>query len=160
LTALMLSDAGGYRDLDVDGRLWVPSGQAFFSPDPDQPDAVFARNHRYLPQGARDAFGNRTTLGYDGHQLFVAASVDALNNGVSASYDYRVLQAAEVTDANSNRSAVAFDIFGRVAATATMGKLVEPDGRPRGDSLQGIVADLSEAQLDAFVADPIGQAPA
>src|SRR5262249_38184541 len=25
---------------------------------------------------------------------------------------------------------------------------------------QGIVADLSEAQLDAFVADPIGQAPA
>jgi RHS repeat-associated protein len=42
--------------------------------------------------------------------------------------------------------------------TAVMGKLHEPDGLPKGDSLLGFAPDLTDDQLDAFFAAPGGQA--
>ena len=103
-TALLTGAEGGYQDLDGDGRLWIPSGRVFFSPDPANPDAVFAQTHRYLPQGAQDPFGNVSRVAYDSHELFVAQTIDALGNTVTAEFDYRVLQPALVTDPNGNRT--------------------------------------------------------
>ena len=153
-TALLTGTEGQYRDLDGDGRLWIPSGKVFFSPDPALADPAFARAHRYLPQGAQDPFGNLSRVAYDSHELFVAQTTDALGNTVSAEFDYRVLQPNLVTDANGNRSAVAFDVLGMMVATAVMGKVNEADGMAKGDSLQGFVADLSDTQIgDFFNAD-------
>ena len=152
--------AGGHRDLDGDGRLWSPSGQAFFSPDPDQPDAAFARAHRFLPQGGRDPFGNTWTQAWDAHDLFVARTVDAAGNAASADHDYRVLQPWQLTDANGNRAQAAFDVAGLPVANAAMGKAIEPDGHPKGDALDGVAPDLAPALLEAFRADPVGQAAA
>ena len=131
-TTLLEGAEGRYQDLDGDGRLWVPSGRVFFSTDADHPDAVFARAHRYLPQGARDPFGNISRLAHDGYELLVARTIDALGNTVTAEYDYRVLEPTEVTDPNGNRTAAAFDVLGLLVATAVMGKAQEPDNNPRG----------------------------
>ena len=79
---------------------------------------------------------------------------------MTAEFDYRVLQPAQVTDPNGNRTVVAFDVLGMLVATAVMGKVNETDGIPKGDSLQGFVADLSDTQLNAFFNDPRGQAAA
>ena len=41
-----------YRDLDGDGRLWIPSGQAFYSPTPGDrapQELAFAQAHFFLP---------------------------------------------------------------------------------------------------------------
>ena len=155
-TALLTGAEGQYRDLDVDGRLWIPSGTVFFSPDPALPDPAYARAHRYLPQGAQDPFGNIARVAYDSHELFTARTTDALGNTVSAEFDYRVLQPSLVTDPNGNRSAVAFDVLGLMVATAVMGKANEPDSMAKGDSLLGFVDDLSDTEIgDLFNAgDP------
>jgi hypothetical protein len=65
-----------------------------------------------------------------------------------------VLSPRLITDPNGNRSEVAFDALGLVAGTALMGKI----GENLGDSLDGVTADLTQAQLDAFFADPHGEA--
>jgi RHS repeat-associated protein len=157
-TALMTGPDGGYRDLDGDGRLWIPSGRIFFSLDPTHPDPTYARAHRFQPQGAQNPFGNLSRVSYDGHELVVARTIDALGNTVSAEFDYRVLLPSLVTDPNGNRTAAAFDTLGLLVATAIMGKQHEPDGLPKGDSLQGVVPDLNDELIDAFFADPRGHA--
>ncbi|MBC7602031.1 MAG: toxin [Ramlibacter sp.] len=149
-TALLTGAEGQYRDLDADGRLWIPSGRVFFSPDPALPDPAYARAHRYLPQAAQDPFGTISRVAYDSHELFTARTTDALGNTVTAEFDYRVLQPNLVTDPNGNRSAVTFDVLGLVVATAVMGKINEADGVAKGDSLQGFVADLSDTQISDF----------
>ena len=158
--AVLLKGEGAYQDLDGDGRLWIPSGRIFLSPDPANPDAAFARAHRYLSQGAQDPFGNVSRIAYDSHEQFVARTADALGNTVLAEFDYRVLQPSQVTDPNGNRSAMAFDVFGMLVATAVMGKVNELDGIPKGDLLQGFSADLTDAEIDAFLNDPRGHAVA
>ena len=159
-TTLLTGAEGQYRDLDGDGRLWIPSSNVFFSPDPALPDPVYARVHHYLPQGAQDPFGNLSRVTYDSHEQFVVQTIDAVGNTVSADFDYRVLQPNLVTDPNGSRSAVAFDVLGLIVATAVMGKVNEPDGTPKGDLLQGFSADLTDAQIDAFLNDPRGEAAA
>ena len=71
-----------------------------------------------------------------------------------AENNYRVLQPELVTDPNGNRSQVIFDALGMVAGTAVMGKAIEPDDKPKGDSLDGFEADLTQSQLDEFMAKP------
>jgi len=66
--------------------------------------------------------------------------------------DYRVLQPWLVCDANRNRSAVAFDALGMVAGTAVMGKPEES----LGDSLESFCTDLTQAEIEQFLADPKG----
>ncbi len=80
-------------------------------------------------------------------------SRDALGNEVRAEYDYRVMQPKAVLDANHNRSEGVFDTLGMLAGTAIQGKV--QDGQPEsGDSLDGLVSDLSDEQLRAFVRSP------
>ncbi|HEX8184476.1 MAG TPA: toxin TcdB middle/C-terminal domain-containing protein, partial [Blastocatellia bacterium] len=158
-TALLIGE-GKYHDLDGDGRLWIPSGRAFFSADPASPDQVFARNHFYLPKCAQGPFGNLSSVVYDGYDFAVVQTTDALGNSVFAEHDYRVLQPAKMTDVNGNRTETAFDVLGMVAAGAVRGKAQEPDGKPKGDTLEGFTPDLSEAQISAFLNDPFGQAAA
>ncbi|MBI3798458.1 MAG: RHS repeat-associated core domain-containing protein, partial [Deltaproteobacteria bacterium] len=159
VTALLINE-GKYRDLDSDGQLWIPSGQSFFSADPANPDPAFARNHFYLPQCVQDPFGNVSSIIRDGYDLLPVQTTDPVGSTVFAEHDYRVLKPVRVTDLNGNRADVAFDVLGLVAATAVMGKTQEPDGKPKGDTLQGFVPDLSAAQVAAFFSDPHGQAAA
>ncbi|MEU3690569.1 SpvB/TcaC N-terminal domain-containing protein [Streptomyces narbonensis] len=116
-------------------------------------------------------------VGYDRvHRLFAVESRDALGSFERAAYDYVVLQPHTVTDANGNRTAVAFDALGQVTATAVLGKESAADA-VEGDTLDGFrtaadtgappdvpaadtLTDPDTATLQAFTADPVGQAPA
>ncbi|CAG6396335.1 RHS repeat-associated protein [Actinacidiphila cocklensis] len=178
-------DRGGYlqgRQLVADGRFpatdpeglwWVPSGQVFLSPGPDDEAAEelrYARGHFFLPSRTRDPFHSSETstqgfIRYDRHDLLVVETADALGNRVTVGerlpngdidltkpgHDYRVLQPSQVTDANGNRTWAAFDALGLVVATAVGGKPAEN----LGDSLAGLDPDLSEAQITALMNSPL-----
>jgi RHS repeat-associated protein len=118
---------GGYVDLDGDGCWWAPTARVFYSPDPDAPDAAYARAHFFLPQGHVDPFGARTTVAWTG-DLLVASVTDALGNTTGAQLNYRVLGPWLITDPNGNRTGVRYDALGMVVATAVMGKAT-----PAGD---------------------------
>lgn len=96
---------------------------------------------------------------YDPYDLLVHRTNDAVGNIVSAEHDYRVLQPRLLIDPNGNRTAAAFDTLGLVFATAVMGK--PTPATVEGDSLTGVVADLTRAQVDGFfnAGDPHGPAP-
>jgi hypothetical protein len=153
-------DQGGY--VAMDGNWWIPSGRVFLDPDADIANAAnsaaqersTARQHFYLPRKVADPFDHSTVVDYDAHDLLVVRTSDALRNTVTAANDYRVLQPRLVTDPNRNRAAVAFDALGLVVATAVMGKA----GENLGDLLEDFDADPQLAALQAFVADPRGQA--
>jgi hypothetical protein len=163
-------DGGGYVDLDGNGHWWIPSGRVFYwqniADDPAQ-ELDFARKHFFLPHRFCDPFGNNTVLAYDSsetdpqknYNLLLTETCDALGNTVTAENDYRVLQPKLITDPNDNRSAAAFDAFGMVVGIAVMGKEQEPDGKPKGDSLDGFNTDITLTDIQAFVADPRGKAP-
>jgi RHS repeat-associated protein len=161
-------DQGGYlrsQELKADGRFpprdaddlwWIPSGQPFFTANPGDPAATElaqARQHFFLPRRYRDAFGQDSFVDLDASDLLMVETRDALGNRIAAdTNDYRVLQARLVSDPNRNQTAVAFDMLGMVVGTAVMGK---PLPAPvEGDSLAGFVADLTQAQLDAFFDAP------
>src|SRR5262249_929636 len=73
--------------------------------------------------------------------------------------DYRVLQPELGMDPNRNCSEVRFDALGMVVGTAVIGK---PEENPRpGDRLNGAFrADLTQAEIDPFLANPRGPAAA
>jgi RHS repeat-associated protein len=162
------ADRGGY--VLIDGNWWVPSGRVFYDPsaDPSDPAATAvqelaeARRHFYLPRKRTDAFGHSTLTDYDGptapaaprYDLLVTATTDPVLNTVRVVNDYRVLRPRLVVDPNRNRRAIAFDALGMVVATAVMGK----DGQAAGDLLEDVEPDPSLGALQAFVADPDGQA--
>ena len=174
----VLQDEGGYvaaetyKTLgyfpasDADGTWWAPSGQISHSPVPKAPpppalpapipqNLAFARQNFFLPQALRDPFGNISRVTYDASMLLLVEIEDALENIIAAVNDYRLLQPATTTDINGNQTSVAFDILGLVAEyAAVMGKA----GEGKGDSLAGLIADLSPAQLTAFLKDPVGTA--
>ncbi len=138
-----------------EGQWWIPSGRIRFAPESDPPPQAElneARAHFFLPRRFVDPFGNASTITYDRYDLLLAETRDALDNRTQAQNDYRVLQPCQVTDANGNRTQAAFDGLGMVAGTAVMGK---PD-EGLGDSLDNFRADLSQAEIDAFFADPRG----
>ncbi len=157
------SDRGGYVDLDGNGNWWLPSGHVFFDIQADQgnPAATAtaelkeASGHFFLPRKFTDPFGYSGTVDYDHpHDMLIVWAKDAVDNVIRAENHYRVLQPYLVTDPNDNRSKVIFDVLGMVAGTAIMGKAIEPDGKPKGDSLDGFEPDLTQAQIDAFMAKP------
>ncbi len=163
------ADQGGYVDLDGDGCWWVPTGRVYLSPNPGDTAAqewVEARGHFFLPRRFRDPFGHDATVRYDAYDLLLEETQDPLGNRVTVgerdtsdtitrrSNDYRVLQPWLVSDPNRNRSAVAFDALGMVVGTAVMGKPVPAP--VEGDSLNGFTADLTQAEIDQFLADPKG----
>jgi RHS repeat-associated protein len=136
----LLSNEGGYIDLDGDGNWWIPYGQLFFSPNPATPDVAFAKAHFYLVQAFVDPFGNTSNVQYDNYFLLVTQTQDPLHNTVVAQQHYRIVQPWLVTDANQNRTGVRFDAFGVVVAAAVMGKA----GKSEGD-----VLDLTTSEASA-----------
>ena len=152
IIATLTGSDGGYRDLDGDGRLWIPSGQVFYSPTPSDPapaELAVAQAHFFLPQRYQDPFGNATVVAYDDHDLLLASTVDAVGNTVSAAYDYRVLQPQLVTDPNGNRSEARFDALGMLVGTALRGKAAGP---VEGDSFDSFTVDLAPSDIAAFFA--------
>jgi RHS repeat-associated protein len=148
---------------DADDHWWIPSGQSFFTTNPLDAAATElaqARQHFFLPRRYRDPFGQDAFVDFDANDLLMTETRDALGNRLTVNVnDYRVLQPQLVSDPNRNRTGVAFDTLGMVVGTAVMGK---PLPAPvEGDTLSGFVADLTQAELDAFfdAADPHPSAP-
>jgi hypothetical protein len=112
-----------------------------------------SRQHFFLPRRYRDPFGQDAFVDFDANDLLMVETRDALGNRVTVdANDYRVLQPRLVSDPNRNQTEVAFDTLGMVVGTAVMGK---PLPAPvEGDTLAGFVADLTQAQLDAFFDAP------
>lgn len=148
---------GRFPNSDPDNYWWIPSGQAFFSNNPSDNAATElteARQHFFLTRRYRDPFAQDTFASYH-YDLLVAETQDALGNKVTVeSNDYRVLQPRLVSDQNRNQTAVMFDTLGMVAGTALMGKPLP--ATVEGDSLSGLVANLTQAQIDQLynAADP------
>ena len=151
LTAILTGSEGGYRDLDRNGLLWIPSGRAFYSPTPGDPapqELAFARAHFFLPHRFQDPFGNTATVAYDGkYNLAVVSTRDAVGNETTAEPDFRVLQPKMVTDPNGNRAEARFDALGMLAGTAARGKAMGPI---EGDSFDDFATDLTPAEIKTF----------
>lgn len=151
LMAILMGSQGGYRDLDKNGRLWIPSGQVFYSPDPSDSasqELAFAQAHFFLPHRFQDPFSNNTVVAYDAnYNVLLVSTRDAVGNETSADQDYRVLQPKMVTDPNDNRTEARFDALGMLAGTAIRGNAIGP---AEGDSFDTFKADLTPAQIKAF----------
>jgi len=152
LTALLTGAEGRYRNLDNDGRLWIPSGQIFYShnipADPANLELAFARENFFLPHRFQDIFGNQSVVTYDDqYKLLIVYTRDAVGNEAKADNDYRVLSPRRITDLNGNRTEVRFDALGMVVGTAVMGKTVGP---VEGDSFASFTADLSTQAIKDF----------
>ncbi|TXH68383.1 MAG: toxin [Lysobacteraceae bacterium] len=158
LPSQTLKADGRFPADDPDGHWWIPSGRVFYSPQATDSAAVEkaqALGHFFVQRRYRDAFGQDTNVDFDAHDLLMHETRDALGNRVRVeSIDYRVQQPRMIADANGNRSAVAYDLLGMVTATAVMGKPLP--AMQEGDSLDGLVVDPVQAQIDAFfdAADP------
>jgi RHS repeat-associated protein len=143
--------AAEYRDLDGDGPFWIPSGQAFYSPDADDPpsrELAYAHARFFLPHRFRDPFGNTTVVAYDEkYNLSLVYTRDAAGNETASEPDYRVLQTRKVTDPNGNRAEARFDALGMLAGAALRGKTIGP---VEGDSFDQFVTDLTPAQMKEF----------
>lgn len=145
------------------GQYWMRSGIAGFAPD--------AAQHFYLPERYTDAFGNITTVEYDGqYDLFIQSSTDALSNTTRVTqFDYRLLAAREMQEINHNLSEVFFDVLGLPIAMAVKGKGNEGDNlvgfdntpanlgrtQPSRAALRSFfdAADLDEAQARTWLAN-------
>ena len=170
---------GCYVHMEGDANWWIPSGQIFYSPgtgDAAPDELAYARKHFFLPHRYRnpfhtDAVSTENFVAYDCYDLLIHETTDALGNQVTAGHrrwvlrddtvlpetrrnDYRVLQPALVMDPNRNRSEVTFDALGMVVGTAVMGK--PAPAAAEGDSLSGFRADLTQAEMDQFLANPKG----
>ncbi len=153
VTAAMLAE-GGYLAGDTyvgsglfpandpAGYVWSRAGQTQYPVNPSQ---TF-----FLPSAYLDAFGNQTSVRYYGaYNLLIDQVTDPLGNVTSAdAFDFRFILPQASTDINGNHSAVAFDIFGQVVGLALEGKGAE------ADNLTGFQADLTQAQIGAFVQNP------
>ena len=165
------ADGGGYVNLFSDGRWWVPSGRAFFTEDPLDPaiELAFARTHFFRDHRYRDPFGHHSRVRFDAYDLLMLETVDPLGNRITVGErlpngtldpsrpgnDYRLLQPRLIMDPNRNRAEVTFDTLGMVVGSAVMGKPEES----LGDTLEGFVADLTQAQILNVLSDPLGTAP-
>jgi RHS repeat-associated protein len=173
---------GCYVHSEGDVNWWIPSGKIFYSLAPaDLPaqELAYARQHFFLPHRYRDPFhtdavSTESFVTYDTYDLLVQETRDplgvVLGNRVTVgernvdptqpllrrAQNYRVLQPALVMDPNRNRSAVAFDALGMVVGTAVMGKPEEAPNVP-GDRLTATFRpDLTQAEIDQFLANPKG----
>ena len=161
LTTLLAGPEAQYSDLDGNGQFWIPSGQAFYSPNPGDsppPELAFAWAHFFLPHRFQDPFGNTTTVAYDAkYNLALVSTRDAVGNETAADPDYRVLRPKMVTNPNGNCTEARFDALGMLAGMAVRGKAT---GAVEGDSFDTFTTDLAPAQIKDFFdsTDPRGLA--
>jgi RHS repeat-associated protein len=127
-------------------RWWSASGHVEY---PANPKGAFFRPIAYI-----DPIGQRTTVHeYRDYYLLLDLIRDAAGNETRVTaFDFNAVAPSEVRDINGNLSAVSYDRLGLVAGSALMGKGAE------GDTLTGFIPDLDDAAVDAFFADPAGQA--
>lgn len=164
LTTILAAE-GRYVQADGSADWWISSGRVFFAREVED-EVAAARTGFFLPARVVDPFGASTHVRYDAHRLLPMDTEDAIGNRMTVGErdatgaittngnDYRVLQPRLVMDANRNRAEVAFDTLGLVVGTAVMGKPEEQ----LGDSLEGFVADLTEAQVLAYFEAPFAGA--
>jgi RHS repeat-associated protein len=140
-----LAAQGLFPSTDPKGQWWSASGHVEY---PADPVAAF-----YRPAAFVDALGSRTQVReYKTYFLLLDQITDALGNTTTATeIDFFIVQPRAVRDINDAVSAVRYDRLGLVAGTA-IGK------GAAGDSFQNFDPDLSDADVDAFFADPVGQA--
>ncbi|KAI9845919.1 MAG: hypothetical protein M1837_004455 [Sclerophora amabilis] len=146
---------GGYMDINEDGNWWKPSGRSFHAQDQLE-ELASARRSFYTPTIFHDPFGNQSITKMDHYWLLPKQDIDAIGNTVSAVNNYHHLQPSEVKDTNGNRTRSLLDGFGRVVATASMGKTTES----LGDTLDGINPVLSQAIVNSFFESPTRSAAA
>jgi RHS repeat-associated protein len=134
--------AGGYVDLDGDGRWWAPSGHAVYPARP--------ADHFYLPAGGTDPLGVETTVQYDAYDLLpeTIRVTQAAWNVTAAQNDYRVLGSVAKTDPNGNRTAVELDALGMVVKLAVMGKPGADEGDTLADPTTRMEYDLGRWMTD------------
>jgi hypothetical protein len=141
----LLRDEGKY--VEQDGAWWIPSGRQSFDP-----------SRFFVSTQMKDPFGGISMMLYDNYVLLAMESRDTLpdplTNVVRIRNNYRTMQPEQITDPNGNRAQVAFDALGMVAGTAVMGKETET----KGDLLDGFKPDLTQAEIDAFLTNPLGMA--
>jgi RHS repeat-associated protein len=155
VTDAMLTE-GGYVRLAGQNDWWIPSGRVFFSGgDADTPvqELAAARAHFFKIRRSIDPFGAVSRIEYDKYDLIPQSATDPVGNVTTDVIDYRVLQPRRVIDSNGNFTEVGFDCLGQITGTAVGGSAGE------GDTLTEFNADLTEAQIQAVRADPLG-APA
>ena len=126
------------------GQHWIRSGVAGFADD--------AVAHFYLPERYSDPFGNVSTIAFDKRDLFVESTTDALENKTQVTrFDFRVLAPSELRDQNDNFAVAVFDILGRPAASAVLGKRPTPNGPTEaGDNLNNLNPDISISEVEQF----------
>ncbi|EDZ47953.1 hypothetical protein RBY4I_3173 [Rhodobacterales bacterium Y4I] len=163
----LMADEGRYvrRPDDPDSAWWIPSGRVFFAPEPAPAAAELAaaRAGFFRLRRTEDPFGAATRITYDRYQLLPLQTEDALGNRVTAGdragdgtpvpqNDYRLMTPRQVTDANGDRVVAAFDVAGRLVATARLGQPVDDTG----ETLLGLDTDPDPAVLDAVLLSPEG----
>ncbi|MEM6930495.1 MAG: toxin, partial [Myxococcota bacterium] len=106
-----------------------------------------------------------TTVDYDVYDLMITEAIDPLGSwetvyteddagSVAARLDYRLLEPYGRTDANGNRTWVAFDLLGRVVASAVQGK----PGEGEGDTLDGLAIQSIDGETLYDDLDPVDRA--
>ena len=139
--------AAGAAETGAPGYYWIPSARRAYDPE-----------NFYLAFESADPFGNAFVAEYNSHALLTKTLTDPAGNVTVVTNDYRVLKPCALLDPNQNLRRVAFDGMGFVVGVAEMGKR-RSDGTFEGDSLEDFVLDLDTAAIDAYFADPLGQAP-
>ncbi|MGA9768041.1 MAG: SpvB/TcaC N-terminal domain-containing protein [Blastocatellia bacterium] len=133
---------------DADGCWWAGSGILQYPTNPEQ--------HFYLPNRYIDPSGSTTRVRYysDYHLLIDQIEDDLGNQTNVEKFDFRFPEPQSVKDINDNIVDVSFDLFGLVTGTAMRGKGNE------ADDLVGFDADLTPAQVVAFLLDPVANGAA
>jgi RHS repeat-associated protein len=89
---------------------------------------------------------------YSDYFLLIEETTDALGNKTTVQdFDFRLLRPQSVKDINDNITDVSSDLLGLVVGTALRGKGSE------ADDLIGFNADLTQAEIDAYFANPAAQ---
>ncbi len=138
---------GLFPATDDDDEWWQHGHRAQY---PASPETLF-----YMPNGHLDPLGKLTAIRYYAdYQLVVDSVTDAVGNATSVvEFDFRNLSPQLIKDANGNLREARFDMLGFLVGTAIEGKGSD------ADDFAGFTADVSDADIASFFADPMTNGP-
>lgn len=154
-----LESLGGYVTVDETADLYTLEPKVHFSADSTdhaRSELLAARNNFYQPQSSTDSFGNTHVFNYDSHRLHVIQIIDPFGSATESSISYRLMVPEETVDLNRSHTKVCYDALGLLVAVARMGKVSEAE--PEADSLEGVQRNLTQAQVDSYMANPLDEA--